>query len=202
MEKKFSDKLEKILLEGEEVLWTGKPNNEFFTSDCNTVIGSIVFSLFGMFLEILLIGSAIEYMNTYGFINIGYWIMFFLILIYIFYSLYKVLLVTKIRKNIWENTRYFITNKRILVIKVEEYEEIIKKDIDELNNISISAMSKNIEGAGTIMFGKINLKPPHVKDGKRGRVQRDSHGDGIPVFNNITDVNKVYKIVTDLKNGI
>lgn len=201
MEEAFSDRFKKYLMKEETVLWTGEPNNEFFSSDRNISLSSIGFVLFGVFWEMMLVQGSVNYMNKYGSIHFIFFVAFFSGLIAICYSVYKILNVTVIRRNAWENTSYVITDKRILVIigRDHDYEEVIEKRIDELTSVNISDRSLNQADVGTIIFGEIPFKPEYVRSSDRENAKKNSQIKGIIVFNNIKDVCGVYVLINKLR---
>lgn len=190
------------LEDGEKLLWTGKPKNEFFETDSNVVTGNVIFMLFVIFLEILDIKAGIDSINKYGYIFLGYYIMFVVYLAAIIHSIYKISNVSTDRKEIWNNTNYIITDRRVMVIihKSGPYDQIIEDNIDDLKDINIFDRSLNISGVGTIIFGDIPLKPLNSKNNFREDIRKNSCINQSVVFNNIEDVDGVYALINKLIN--
>ena len=180
MDNLFSDILERNLLKGEKILWSGKPAVRNLATHSNKlhVVGSI---FCGIVLLFMLSVGVLFALCGLIFIGIGY---------------YATVGRFKIEREEKEKTLYAVTNKRILIFKVTNREEVVKKFISEIKNIDISISN---DGIGTIRFGEIPLHT-RMSDATGIKSTLDYFTEDIPTFYDIHDAKKVYELVNSLKN--
>ncbi len=193
MQQHYGD-IEKHLVRNETIQWEGFPNPSilFNVWDCIYIpIGLLC--LFPLLLELWL-----------GDIDLGGFI-FLLPIIYFAFGRFIVKYFNK------KNTRYYITNKRIIIFN--ENAGAIKNELD-INNISKLKKRVSRNGIGSIEFGNIPFSQAtggnsgmdfvaHMKIQKIFGRDPLLHGQAyewIPVFYDIDDVDSVFELVNQIRN--
>lgn len=180
-EKSFDEwLLNKYLIEEEKVLWTGKPNSK------RPII---------IFLFIFLIPVFFYFIDKVQSNGSHFYVYFFITIFCLIYTYIRL----QNKKDIWESTIYAITDKRILVVTGGN-DKIIEKRI---NNITCVKIEEKKQGIGTIVFGNIPIPSLYYSKSSRNEHALKYSFDGnIPIFNEINDARKVYKLVNDLRNNL
>lgn len=201
----FSDKLKKNLIEGEKVLWDGKPNSKVPFHIFFFVVLYIIISLYACIVAVFLEVKSIVNNGSISFI---YLLIFFLAILFGFSAIYMIVIEKKI---IWKNTIYAITDKRVLVIVGGDYNVVITKYINEISYVGISEISIKKNGMGTIIFGETvfssvfgetKFPSAYVRDIRNKHAIKYSYIGSIPIFNDIYDAMEVYNLVNNLRNKI
>lgn len=179
MDDLFSGILKRNLLKGEKILWSGKPvvSNVATHSNKLHVLGSI---FCGIVLLFMLSVGVLFALSGLIFISIGY---------YVTVGRFK------IEREEKEKTLYVVTDKRVLIFKVTNHEEVVKKYINEIKKINISISN---DGIGTIRFGEIPLHT-RISNATGIKSTLDYVIEDIPTFYDIYDAKKVYELVNSLK---
>ena len=172
------------LLKNEEILWSGQPESAIFsTSDIFLIPFSLMWGGFSIFWEI----SAITMGAPFFFSLFG--IPFVIMGLYFIFGRF-------VFKNIKKkHTYYAITNQRILIFSNLRSSNLQAEFIRQLPCINKSVKSN---GIGTIKFGN----SPHFV-GMYGNSGMEILGNryikDVPVFYDIQDVEKVYKLVNEIR---
>ena len=176
------------LLPGEQLIWSGKPKKKAFIINKSLIMlpFALLWLAFDTFFIIMITSSgAIEHM-------LFFIIPFFLIhLMPVWIWLGNVVTANKR----WKNTKYYVTDKRIIIKNgffAENYQTIYYKDIRNVN-LSIGLIDKML-GVGDIHFD-INGRNMYNTQGRMG-----------PSFLDIEDCSYLYqklqKVVLDIQTDI
>lgn len=173
------------LLKDEEVLWCGQPDSSviFSGSDIFLVPFSILWGGFAMFWEV----SAITMSTPFFFCLFG--IPFVIIGLYFIFGrfIYK-----GIKK---KHTYYAVTNQRILILT-----NLSKKNLEAKFITQIPCINKSVrsDGKGTIKFGdSIFFRGMYGNTGMD--LFGSIYGKDVPTFYDIKEIDKVYKLVNELR---
>lgn len=185
------------LLKDEEILWAGQPDPSvlFTRADIFLVPFSLLWGGFAIFWEVCVLGVVCELQNESGALAFFplFGLAFVLVGLYFIFGrfLYK----------IWKrkHTHYAVTNKRILVLT-----QLRRRDVQAAFINAIPSVNKSIrsDGVGTLRFGGSSLMT--LMSSMYANTGMDffgpfSGGDA-PAFFDIKDANRVYQLVTDLRN--
>jgi hypothetical protein len=177
--------INKELLSGERVLWSGRPDTKkiFSSSDLFLVPFSLLWAGFAIFWEYNAITINITRSGLMGvvfpvfggfFVVMGLYMMFGRF-IYKFYDK--------------KNTVYAITNKRILIVRGLFGKKVNALFIDKIDNV---IKSNGSGGFGNIVFG--NQQFGYGMYGNSGWPLSYGHGITAPAFYDIAEVDRVYDI--------
>ena len=188
----YYDKIKHDLIDGENILWAGKPKVSFLVS--KYLIFIILFGIMWLGLNSFMFYSAIL---TFIYTGVIFPLLFGIPFLAIGFIL--TLGVPLYFRRIKKNTEYCITNKRIMIFKKSrkgrEMETTFIKDIKAIN----TKIKSN--GIGTIIFGSntamanmgVNAGFAAYGGGQYGSY----YGEMCPVFFDIPDADKVYRIAYD-----
>ncbi|MCT4584436.1 MAG: hypothetical protein N4A54_05870 [Peptostreptococcaceae bacterium] len=170
------------LLLNETILWSDQPNFKLFESEDILLIPfSFFWCSFIAFWEYQVLNfpsmGHFNFMALFGipFILVG----IYLLIGRFFYKAY-----------IYKNRYYYVTDKRIIILTNTNYQNIESKYISQIPTINKKV---RMDGSGTLIFGN-NYRSNY-------RSNRRSHQELTPSFHNITDANKVYRIVNEIRNS-
>lgn len=178
------------LLSDERIIWSGKPmeGRLFNKNDLFLIPFSIMFLGFAIFWEssvIFEVGAPVFFM-LWGipFILMGLYMVFGRF----FYKSY-----------LKRHTYYYVTNKRVIILKDTSNRKIEAEYIDSLPSISKDVKG---DGSGTITFGNSSgFVGMYQNSGLEFFLKGKRHEILAPAFYDIDDVNKVYQIVSEIRNG-
>ena len=165
------------MLKDEKIMWTGQPKKGFVLPG-----GYILLILFGFFF--IGIGSFIEYVTIFQSFDI--FAMIFCLL-FILLGLCLVFGVIIYRNYRTKRTYYAVTNQRIIILinsSNKKVESIL------INQIPVLKKTVKKDGSGTIQFENTG----YIGAGK------NSYSVGALSFDNIIDVDAVYRMISDLRS--
>lgn len=172
------------LLEGEEILWSGQPENKIFSSsDMFLIPFSLFWGGFAILWEtIAIVSGAPIFFCIFGipFVLVGFYLMFGRF-------------ITKMIKN--KHTYYAVTNKRVMIYIEMRNRQMHTQFINEIPSISKSV---NKMGVGTIRFGCNDFNGGNY-DNTGMYMRNGRYATEITAFYDIFDVEKVYKLVNEIK---
>lgn len=177
------------LLSDENIIWSGQPDSSkvFSNSDIFLIPFSIMWGGFAVFWETtVLLSDAPLLFVLWGipFVLIGLYIM----IGRFFYKVY-----------LSRNTYYYITNKRILILRDTNRRKVEAADINSLPSINLNV---NSNGSGTIVFGyTAGFLGMYANSGMDFFIRGNRHGIIAPAFYDLEQANKVYRLVSELRNG-
>ncbi len=177
------------LLSDEHMIWAGQPDNSkiFSKGDLFLIPFSIMWGGFAIFWEAMaIIGKAPIFFMLWGipFVLIGLYMMFGRF----FYKSY-----------IRRNTYYYITNKRIIILK-----DVKKRSIEAEYINTLPCINKDVDehGKGTVTFGHITSSIGMYADSGMELFNRQNrYGAIAPAFYDIEQAHYVYRIVNEIRNG-
>ncbi len=175
------------LLTDETILWSGQPNkNKIFNlGDIYLIPFSIVWCGFICFWEYTVLVSTAYFFALFG-------------LLFVFVGLY-LLIGRFIYKNyVRANTYYFITQKRILILKDANSRKLEAEFIS-----AIPCINKNVDssGRGTIIFGNSSGHSGIYNDSGLDLLGTGyRYGKTAPTFYDIEQGDEVYRIVNEIRN--
>lgn len=188
MYEKFKDDL----IDGEEILWSGKPESKsgFSIGNVFLIFFGIIWLSFSLFMEY---NAIMVYIET-GFIIMA---LFGLPFVFIgFFLLFGLPLYAKKKK---KSVYYAVTNKRLIIVNLSKKSKNVQtefiKDLKGINKI----IRKN--GIGTIVFGNnpaLAYMGANYTVNTYGNNYGNYYGAICPVFYDIKDVEKVYRIVHEI----
>ncbi len=193
----MDDVITEELLEGEKIIWKGKPNSKvlFTSSDIFLVPFSLLWGGFAIFGESMVLGVGLfsDKAPAVAIIPFAlFGIPFVLAGLYLIFGRF----IYKKKKK--ERTIYAVTNKRILAITNMFGKNIQAEYIDKIPSINIS--EKN-DGNGTIKLGN-----SHFATGMYENTGMDFlsgfYGKNPLALYDIDDVKKVYNQLNILRNNI
>ena len=175
---------QKELLKDEKILWSGQPDTSiiFTKMDAFLVPFSIMWGGFAVFWELsVIVSGAPFFFMLWG-------IPFVLVGLYFIFGRF----IYKKKKK--ENTHYAVTNKRVLILS--------KNDFQESYIDTIPAFNKTIkhDGIGTIKFGNSNIfSSMYANTGLDffGLF----YGKDVPTFYDIKEAQRVYDMVINMRNS-
>ena len=164
------------MLKDEKILWSGRPKQGFFLTG-----GDILVSLFGLIF--LGVGSLMEYSAIQSF---DIFLMIFS-LPFLLFGLYMVLGSIIYKNYQKKRTYYAVTNQRVLVLINSFSKKVESKLISQIPVLN-KTVKKN--GSGTIQFDNTG----YMGTG------RNSYRIEALSFDNIMDVDTVYRMISDLRS--
>jgi hypothetical protein len=194
------------LLEGEKILWTGRPETSviFTKKDWYMVPISLLFIGF----IILWVWALISFtgLNIKLLMDPGILMLFVVGGYFMIYGWNFTFGRFARKKNIKKRTYYAVTNKRVLVL-INTSKRIIQEK--QLNKIT--TIDKNIrpDGIGSLVFGepelnwigKVSLRSEDIKIYRNSGLEflQAQYGTDAPGFYDIKDAQKVYDLVEGLR---
>jgi len=192
MDYEVYEKLRSDLISGENILWAGKPGSSLSSSK-----GSMFIILFGIFW----LGFALfwEYMAILEYLESGVIIMSLFGIPFVIIGLFLVFGIPFYIRSKKKNTYYAVTNKRIIILSLKRNTKDVQTEfIKEIKGIN-KTIKRN--GIGTIVFGNNPaLKYMGFNSGMigYGGPYGPYYGEMCPVFYDIEDAERVYRIVHEL----
>ena len=182
-ETKFNNEL----LEGEKILWSGKPEEGilFKKADIFLIPFSLLWGGFTIFWEISVLRiNAPLFFSLFG-------------IPFVLFGLYLMIGRFFYKKHKKRNTYYAITDQRVLILtalKNKRLKSIFIKNIPTIN--------KNIKsnGYGSIKFGNSSIFTSMYENTGLGIFGYENKN--IIAFYDIREVNEVYKLVNNLKKAV
>lgn len=169
------------LLDGEYVLWEGQPRNKIFTSqDIFFVPFSLMWGGFAFFWEFSVIKHGPLIFMIWG-------IPFVLVGIYMIFGRFIY------RSYVNKNTYYYVTDKRLIIIKA-----LKKETISSVYYKTIPALTKKInsDGSGSLIFGDGNAPYGiYQNTGMDFLMNRNLYRKQASGFYNIEDIERVYRLI-------
>lgn len=182
----MEDVFKNDLLQGEKILWLGRPdpNALFSSADTFMIPFSLLWGGFAFFWE------ATVFFTPAPFFFKLFGIPFVLMGLYFIFGrfIYK-----KMRK---EKTYYAVTDKRVIILS-----NLFSKHLEAAFINTIPTMNKSIKGngSGTIVFGNPNMFASWY--GNTGlEFFGMYYGVNVPTFYDVTEANRVYDMVNELRN--
>jgi uncharacterized membrane protein len=182
------------LIENEEILWSGQPNDSIFCrNDWAMIPLSLFWSVFTFAWEIIAIISGIYSAMLIPFIMAIFGIPFVIMSLYIligrfFYKSY-------LKKNIY----YYVTNKRAIVAINKEYKKFECEYLDSLNVINKQI---DIAGSGNIIFGNSPLMIAIFLNTGLDMFAKGQGYNTLPMaFCDLDDADVVIKLINEVRRG-
>jgi hypothetical protein len=197
----FLNEIQQHLLNGENVLWSGKSDNKkiFTIEDILLIPFSYIFLIVALFME--LIGlimlfdpeGSLQKNSSRGLGGVLSLIGIIFILCMYYLAIGRFI----VKKRYKENVIYVVTDKRVLILSnYGKRKKVIEESINEISNIYISV---NKSGNGTLKFGEINSPNKFLINAPLIEALMFPIEE-IPVFYDIDDAEKVYTLVNSKMN--
>lgn len=197
----FLNEIQQHLLNGENVLWSGKPDNKkiFTIEDILLIPFSYIFLIVALFME--LIGlvmlfdpeGSLQKNSSRGLGGVLSLIGIIFILCMYYLAIGRFI----VKKRYKESVIYVVTDKRVLILSnYGTRKKVIEESIDKITNIYISV---NKFGNGTLKFGEI-ISPNKFLISSPFIEPFMFPIEEIPVFYDIDDAEKVYTLVNSIKS--
>lgn len=177
------------LLTDEHILWSGQPDKSkiFTKGDFLLIPFSLMWGGFAIFWELTVLSFG-------GPILFKLWgIPFVLVGLYLIFGRFMH------KSSIKKKTYYYVTNKRVIVLKDKSRTNIEAEFIDALPAINKNA---NRNGCGDVIFGNApGFMGLYANSGMDFFVRNNRYG-GLPLsFFDIDKAKEVYKMVNEIRNG-
>ncbi|WP_412471216.1 hypothetical protein [Halobacteriovorax sp. RT-2-4] len=182
------------LMSGEEVLWQGQPDPSviFTNQDWFLVPFSIFWAGFAFVWEGAALLSFFTQENKD--FNLAVFPLFGVPFVVVgFYILFGRFIMKRIIKS---KTFYFVTNKRVIILKKLFGRSIVSSSIDTIPTISKTIRN---DGIGTLTFGNINMMTSMYDNTGMDFFSGFNQGN-VPRFFDVSKANEVYQLVQNTKN--
>jgi len=169
--------LQNEMLKDEKILWSGQPKQGFSLTG-----GDILASLIGL-IFFLGIGSFMEYtaIQSFDMFLMIFSLPFILVGLYLIFG-------SIIYKNYQKKRTYYaVTNQRVIIL-INSFNKKVESKL--MSQIPVLNKTIKKDGSGTIQFDNTGYKS----------IGGDSYRIEAPSFNNIKDVDTVYRMISDLRS--